>query len=93
MLTVDDQPAAYFGGIEYQVAYYSGRTIPVLGPADRRAARFLFCWKSIYDSLPPETRRRYAILLSSNPTELDGTGAMLLLRRQDAAGAPGGKSG
>ncbi len=85
MRIVDGEPAAYFGGIDYQVAFYSGREIPVLGPANRQAARFLFCRQSVYDSFPPRARRRYAIVLTSNPTELDGTGTMLLLRREDGA--------
>lgn len=92
MRMVGDQPAAYFGGLDYEIAFYSGREIPVLGPADRQTkARFLFCWQSVYDALLPRTRERYAIVLTSNPTELDGTGRMLLLRREDAS--PGGKSG
>jgi 4-amino-4-deoxy-L-arabinose transferase-like glycosyltransferase len=91
MAIVGGESAAYLGGIDYQVAFYSGREIPVLGPADRQAARFLFCWQSVYDSLPSQARTRYAIVLTSNPTELDGTGAMLLLRRED--GPPGAKSG
>ncbi|HTW86437.1 MAG TPA: glycosyltransferase family 39 protein [Candidatus Binataceae bacterium] len=91
MAIVDGESAAYLGGIEYEVAFYSEREIPVLGPADRHAPRFLFCWQSVYDSFTPQARARYAIVLTSNPTELDGTGTMLLLRRENAP--PGAKSG
>jgi len=83
MRIVDGQPAAYLGGIDYEVAFYSGRAMPLLGPGGRRSERFIFCWRGIYDSLPPAAQRGYAIVMTSNPTELDGTGAMLLLRRND----------
>jgi 4-amino-4-deoxy-L-arabinose transferase-like glycosyltransferase len=90
MPIIGDAPAAYFGGLDYEVAFYSGRTIPVFGPAERHP-RFLFCWQSIYDSLPPRARAHYAIVLTSNPTELDGAGRMLLLRREERA--PAAKAG
>jgi len=90
MPVIGDAPAAYFGGLDYEVAFYSGRTIPVFGPAERHP-RFLFCWQSIYDSLPPRARAHYAIVLTSNPTELDGAGRMLLLRREQRA--PAAKAG
>jgi hypothetical protein len=78
---IGNQPAAYFGGIDYEVAYYSGRSFAVLGPNDPATAPYLFCWKNIYDALPPRVRARYGVAIASNPTELDGSGIMLLLRR------------
>ena len=86
MRTIGSEPAAYFGGLDYEVAYYSGRTIPVLGPNDPATARFLFCWQSVYTLLPPKMRARYTMVMSSNPTDLDGSGIMLLLRREPAPG-------
>lgn len=80
MRIVDDHRVAYFGGIDYEIAFYSDRTIPVLTLGARWTPEFLFCWRNIYDALPPAAQHKYSIASESQPTELDGGGTMLLLQ-------------
>src|SRR5262249_32268375 len=75
-------PAAYLGALNYDVAFYSRRTIPIMGAKSAVLPDYLFCWRSIYFSMPREFTDRYEVAEISNPTELDGSGQMLLLRRR-----------
>ncbi|MGH7985240.1 MAG: hypothetical protein ACREQX_03005, partial [Candidatus Binataceae bacterium] len=44
---------------------------------------YVLCWKHNYKLIGPQWRRRLRIVLISNPTALDGSGRMLLLKRID----------
>jgi 4-amino-4-deoxy-L-arabinose transferase-like glycosyltransferase len=81
MKVVDGAPVAYLEGLNYDVAFYSGRTIPIVTLSDANLPPYLFCWRSTYERVAPALRNRFAVALASVPTELDGTGAMVLLRR------------
>jgi 4-amino-4-deoxy-L-arabinose transferase-like glycosyltransferase len=76
------EPVAYLGGLNYDVAFYSRRTIPIASAKSAALPGYLFCRRSVYFSMPREFVDRYEIAISSNPTELDGSGEMLLLRKR-----------
>jgi 4-amino-4-deoxy-L-arabinose transferase-like glycosyltransferase len=81
MTIVADRRVAYLEGLNYDVAFYSGRRIPIVGFNDRDRPDYLFCRREAYERLEPAQRKLFNIALSSGPTELDGTGSMLLLKR------------
>lgn len=85
MRTVGDQKVAYLGALNFDVAFYSKRNIPIAMSMDARAPDYLIVWGESYDHLPPEVRRQWPVVLRSGPTELDGTGWLDLVRR---GGAP-----
>jgi len=45
--------------------------------------RYLIAWRTLFEALPAAKRNRFEIVMVSNPTSLDGTDEMLLLRRRD----------
>ncbi|MBF6570905.1 MAG: glycosyltransferase family 39 protein [Candidatus Binataceae bacterium] len=83
---VADHPAAYLGGLNYDVAFYSERDFPVqVAGGKTPPPQYLFVWREIYTHFPPKARQNYTIALASQPTELDGAGVMILLKRNDPA--------
>ncbi len=82
-VAVDGHPLAYLGWLDYGVAFYLGRNIPIVGIDDR--TDYVMCWRRVYESMRPETRAQYQIVLTSNPTSLDNTGRMVLLKHVGAA--------
>ncbi|MGH7906699.1 MAG: ArnT family glycosyltransferase [Candidatus Binataceae bacterium] len=84
MRIVDDHSVAYVGGLNYDIAFYSGRVIPIAARGTQSRPDFLLCWRRVYDTMPPRTRGDLTIALASHPARLDGKGVMLLLRRGDA---------
>jgi hypothetical protein len=82
MKVVDDSPVGYLGALNYDVAFYSRRTIPIVSQRDPEMPRYLIAWRALFDALPAAKRDRLEILMTSNPTSLDGTGEMLLLRQR-----------
>jgi hypothetical protein len=78
--TVGSDSVGYLGALDYGVAFYSARTIPIVHLGDPDLPDYLICWETIYERLPEKDRARFAVVLTSNPTALDGSGAMLLLR-------------
>ncbi len=95
MKIVDNAPAAYLQGLNYGFAYYSGRNFPVVAARDSATVPYLIAAKRSWESLKPGRRAPFEVVLASNPTELDGGGEMVLLRRKapapdiPAADAPG----
>ena len=78
--TVGDSSLGYMGALDYDFAYYSRRTIPVVSIWGGPLPEYLVGWREAFDALPAQVRARFKVVLTSNPTELDGSGGMLLLR-------------
>ncbi len=79
--TVDDHPIGYLLDMDYDVAFYSQRTIPIVLPKDPDKLDYLVCWENIWQRYPADARAQYQVITTSNPTELDGSGRMLLLKK------------
>jgi 4-amino-4-deoxy-L-arabinose transferase-like glycosyltransferase len=85
MKVVDDSPVGYLNALNYDVAFYSRRTIPIVSQKDPNMPRYLIAWRTLFDALPESKRSRFEIVMESNPTSLDGTDTMLLLRQRTGA--------
>lgn len=79
--TVGSDSVGYLGALDYDVAFYSARNIPIVHLDDPDLPDYLICWQTIYNRLPETERSLFTVALTSNPTALDGSGAMVLLRR------------
>ncbi|HWJ40154.1 MAG TPA: glycosyltransferase family 39 protein, partial [Candidatus Limnocylindrales bacterium] len=88
MKVVDDARVGYLGALNYDVAFYSRRTIPIVSLRDPDLPQYLIAWRSMFDPLPASKRSRFDILMVSNPTSLDGTDQMLLLRQRAGSASP-----
>jgi hypothetical protein len=88
MKVVDDSPVGYLGALNYDVAFYSRRTIPIVSQKDPEIPQYLIAWRALFEALPASKRDRFEIVMVSNPTSLDGTDEMLLLRRRAASATP-----
>src|SRR5215469_1206666 len=86
--TVGSDSVGYLGALDYDVAFYSARTIPIVHLGDPDLPDYLICWETIYTRLPEKDRADFAVALTSNPTALDGSGAMVLLRRANHPASP-----
>jgi 4-amino-4-deoxy-L-arabinose transferase-like glycosyltransferase len=86
MKIVDDKSVGYLGALNYDVAFYSRRTIPIVSQKDPNMPEYLIAWRTLFNALPASKRGRFDIVIVSNPTSLDGTDEMLLLHQH--AGSP-----
>ncbi len=86
MTIVGDSPVGYLGALNYDVAFYSRRTIPIVAQRDPEMPEYLIAWRTLFNALPASRQRRFDLVITSNPTSLDGTDEMLLLRQR--AGSP-----
>src|SRR5208283_791866 len=86
MKVVGNGPVGYLGALNYDVAFYSRRTIPIVAQRAPGMPEYLIAWRTLYNALPPAKRSRFDIVMVSNPTSLDGSDQMLLLRQR--AGSP-----
>jgi 4-amino-4-deoxy-L-arabinose transferase-like glycosyltransferase len=86
MKVVKQSPVGYLGALNYDVAFYSRRTIPIVSQHDPDMPEYLIAWRTLFDALPAARRSRFEIVMVSNPTSLDGTDDMLLLHQR--AGSP-----
>ncbi|MGH7986739.1 MAG: ArnT family glycosyltransferase, partial [Candidatus Binataceae bacterium] len=82
MKTVGSDSVGYLGALDYDFAFYSRRDIPIIS-LTRDPTDYVLCWKHNYKLIGPQWRRRLRIAIISNPTALDGSGRMLLLKRID----------
>ena len=82
MKVVDDGSVGYLNALNYDVAFYSRRTIPIVSIKDPDLPQYLIAWRTLFDALPATKRSRFEIVMVSNPTSLDGTDEMLLLRQR-----------
>ncbi|HKN12613.1 MAG TPA: glycosyltransferase family 39 protein [Candidatus Binatus sp.] len=88
MKVVDNSPVGYLNALNYDVAFYSRRTIPIVSQRDPDMPQYLIAWRALFDSLPATKRDRFDIMMTSNPTSLDGTDEMLLLRQRPSSPTP-----
>jgi hypothetical protein len=79
--TIGNGQAAYLFGLNYDVAFYSGLTIPVVAIDPPHWPEYLILGEDTYKALAARQMRGYSPVLRSGPTYLDGTGAMLLVKR------------
>ncbi|MGH8010956.1 MAG: ArnT family glycosyltransferase [Candidatus Binataceae bacterium] len=82
MKMVGSDSVGYLGALDYDFAFYSRRDIPIIS-LTKDPTDYVLCWKHDYKLIGPQWRRRLRIALTSNPTALDGSGRMLLLKRID----------
>jgi 4-amino-4-deoxy-L-arabinose transferase-like glycosyltransferase len=75
-----DATVGYLSGINYDVAYYSRRTIPIVSLKDAQLPDYLICARGVYDAMSEGERGRFSLIMTSNPTSLDGGGRMVLLK-------------
>ncbi len=78
---IDGHSVAYIGGLNYDFAFYSGMTIPIVAKADDASSDYLLVWADTYPLISPAARGNLTIVLRSQPTDLDGSGGMMLLKR------------
>jgi 4-amino-4-deoxy-L-arabinose transferase-like glycosyltransferase len=88
MRDVGSARLGYLGALNYDFAFYSGRNIPIVKVRDKDLPDYLIVWSAILRSMPIEERSRFTILLTSNPTSLEGGDTLVLLRRDGAPSAP-----
>jgi len=77
----------YSGSLDYDFAFYSGRNIQFVTKPDTQID-FIVSSEDDYKRMWPAISRRYEIILRSGPTDFNGTGQMLLLRRIGATQIP-----
>ena len=82
MKVVDNGSVGYLNALNYDVAFYSRRTIPIVSIKDPDLPQYIIAWRTLFDALPATKRSRFEIVMVSNPTSLDGTDEMLLLRQR-----------
>lgn len=80
MNIVGTRSVGYMGALNYDVAYYSERNLPVVSIWSGPRPDFLIAWREEFLRLPPAIRAQFRAVLMSHPTELDGSGGMVLLR-------------
>src|SRR5208282_4394974 len=81
----------YLGALNYDVAFYSRRTIPIVSQKNPEMPEYLIAWRTLFDALPASMQRRFDTVMTSNPTSLDGTDEMLLLHRRAGSAEPPSK--
>jgi len=89
---VGSDRVGYLGALDYDVAFYSERNIPIVHLDDRELPDYLICWQTIYQRLPEKEKARFTVALTSGPTSLDGSGTMVLLRRTTHPPSPASNS-
>ncbi|HEV2170034.1 MAG TPA: glycosyltransferase family 39 protein, partial [Candidatus Binatus sp.] len=88
MKLVDGSSVGYLGALNYDVAFYSRRTIPIVYQRDPDLPEYLIAWRTLFEALPAAKRNRFDTVLVSNPTSLDGTDDMLLLHQRGDSPKP-----
>jgi 4-amino-4-deoxy-L-arabinose transferase-like glycosyltransferase len=86
--TVDAHSLGYLLDMDYDVAFYSRRTFPIVLFKDPDKPDYLLCWDSIWEQRPGNVQAEYQIIMTSNPTELDGSGRLLLLKKGSVPANP-----
>jgi len=86
MRVVGQHSAGYMGALNYDVAFYSGRNLPVISVWGGPRPDYLIAWREAFIALPPALRAQFQPILLSHPTEVDGSGGMVLLRCEPASG-------
>lgn len=86
MKIVDRNRVGYLSAMNYDVAFYSRRTIPIVSMRDPNLPEYLIGWRSLFDAIPESTRSRFDIVMVSNPTSLSGGDEMVLIRERPTPG-------
>src|SRR5260370_7055923 len=73
MKVVDGNRVGYLNALNYDVAFYSRRTIPIVSIRDPNLPEYLIAWRSLLDALPESRRSHFDVLMISNPTSLTAT--------------------
>jgi 4-amino-4-deoxy-L-arabinose transferase-like glycosyltransferase len=81
-------PVGYFGNLDYDFAFYNGRDLKLTSPIDPAAPALIVSPEDDWKLVAPRLSDNYVIVLRSNPTALDGSGRMLLLRNRAATFPP-----
>jgi hypothetical protein len=76
------QTIEYFGSLDYAFVFYSGRNVKFVSTRD--APALVAGLEEQWPLMPAAFRADYRVVLRSNPTDLDGSGRMLLLQRTSA---------
>jgi len=71
----------YFGSLDYAFVFYSGRDVKFVSTHD--LPELIVGFEEQWPLMPALFRAHYRLVLRSNPTELDGSGRLLLLQRSD----------
>ncbi len=72
---------AYLYGLNYDIAFYSDMTIPVVAIVPKDWPEYLIVGEDTYNALAAREMRDYSPVLKSGATYLDDTGQMLLVHR------------
>jgi 4-amino-4-deoxy-L-arabinose transferase-like glycosyltransferase len=80
-------PVGYWGSLDYDFAFYSGRNIQFVTKPDTQID-LVVSSEDDYKLMWPAMRARYEIILRSGPSDFNGTGQMMLLRRMGATRGP-----
>ncbi|HVN88718.1 MAG TPA: glycosyltransferase family 39 protein [Candidatus Binataceae bacterium] len=83
----------YFGNLDYDFAFYNGRDLILTTPLDPNGPALLVTPEDDWKLAPGNLKAEYKTLLRSNPTDLDGSGRMLLLERTGTSPATPKNSG
>ena len=81
------RPVGYWGSLDYDFAFYSGRNIRFVTRPDAQFD-FVVSSEDDYKLMWPSMRARYELVMRSGPSDFNNTGQMLLLRRIGAALLP-----
>jgi 4-amino-4-deoxy-L-arabinose transferase-like glycosyltransferase len=87
MKIADGKPIGYWGSLDYDFAFYSGRNIQFVTKPDSHFD-YVVTSEDDYKLMWPAIRARYETVLRSGPTDFNGTGQMLLLRRVASSAPP-----
>jgi hypothetical protein len=80
MKVANGQPIGYWGSLDYDFAFYSGRNIQFVTKPDADFD-YVVSSEDDYKLMWRAMRARYETVLRSGPTDFNGTGQMILLRR------------
>ncbi len=80
MRIANGNPVGYWGSLDYDFAFYSGRNIQFVTNPDSQID-FVVSSANDYRLMWPAMRARYQPVLRTGPTDFDGGGQMLLLKR------------
>ena len=87
MKIANGSPVGYWGSLDYDFAFYSGRNIQFVTTPDAQVD-FVVCSENDHRLMWPAMRARYETVLRSGPTDFDGGGQMVLLKRLASASPP-----
>jgi 4-amino-4-deoxy-L-arabinose transferase-like glycosyltransferase len=87
MNIANGKPVGYWGSLDYDFAFYSGRNIQFVTNRNTQI-NFVVSSEDDYKLMWRVMRARYNIILRSGPTDFNGTGQMLLLKRIGSGQTP-----